>query len=76
MANNAPISSLIDPNLAVWAWCGRAIPCGHHAKLDLPAIFERVGDISVDRLRARLRCTGCRWRPGRISCSWGLGRRS
>jgi hypothetical protein len=45
------------------------VPCGHAAKLDISAIFERVGDITVDQLRARLRCTGCRWRPGKITVS-------
>lgn len=69
MANNSPISTLLDPALKVWAYCAREVPCGRAARLDMPAIFERVGDITIDQLRARLRCTGCGWRPGTITVS-------
>lgn len=67
MPHFALISTYIQPKTSVWAWCGAPFPCWHHAALDLPAIIDRYGDMPLDELKRRLRCTGCGWRPADIS---------
>ncbi|MFU8817345.1 MAG: hypothetical protein ACNA7W_18510 [Pseudomonadales bacterium] len=53
---------LIDliENFRVYALC---VPCGRMEPLDLDAVVSQLGrELTVEDLRARVRCRGCRQR--------------
>ena len=61
-----PISEYLNDGTSIGASCGAERPCDRHVRLDLAPIIARFGDIPLDQLKARLRCTACGHRPGEI----------
>jgi hypothetical protein len=55
----SPISRQAGPEWLPWAYCRAEIGCGHNARLDLPALIARFGDMPSDRFRKCLRCSKC-----------------
>jgi hypothetical protein len=54
----------------MYAYCNR---CRHSSQLDLEALRERYGNVTLKRLRARLRCSRCGARSVEMFHVWGAG---
>lgn len=52
------LSSITANALAVWC------SCGHSQTVEVAAIIDRLGDMTVGEAVARMRCTKCRARGG------------
>lgn len=55
-----PLSEhLDDRHSLVWVYCKNEPACGHNRRLDAAATIQEWGDMPMDRLRARLKCSKC-----------------
>jgi hypothetical protein len=54
----------------LYAYCSR---CRHSRQLDLQALRERYGEVSLTSLQARLRCSRCGARSVETTHVWDAG---
>mgnify|MGYP001435594191 CR=1 FL=1 len=52
------LSDYVADRRTIWATCRNGL-CNHAAELDLPALIARHGDVALDAVVAKLKCSRC-----------------